>query len=169
MKWYQFRIPLDQYENRVGTINDFTSMRFMRMFLTQFKRPIVLRFGSLDLVRGEWRIYQQPLSTGSESGTIEVSAVNIEENNDKRPVNYVLPPGISRVTDPSQPQLVEENEQSMNMTVRHLSPDESKAVYKNTMLDLRRYKHMQMFNHANHLIDDNNLKEWGTCPLRASG
>lgn len=104
VKWYQFRIPLDQYENRVGTINDFTSMRFMRMFLTQFKRPIVLRFGSLDLVRGEWRIYQQPLSTGSESGTIEVSAVNIEENNDKRPVNYVLPPGISRVTDPSQPQ-----------------------------------------------------------------
>ncbi len=158
VKWYQFRIPLDQYENRVGTINDFTSMRFMRMFLTQFKRPIVLRFGSLDLVRGEWRIYQQPLSTGSESGTIEVSAVNIEENNDKRPVNYVLPPGISRVTDPSQPQLVEENEQSMNMTVRHLSPGESKAVYKNTMLDLRRYKHMQMFNHANHLIDDNNLK-----------
>lgn len=66
--------------------------------------------------------------------------------------------GISRVTDPSQPQPVEENEQSMNMTVRHLSPYESKAVYKNTMLDLRRYKHMQMFNHANHLIDDNNLK-----------
>ncbi|MBQ2179892.1 MAG: cell surface protein SprA, partial [Prevotella sp.] len=57
VKWYQFRIPLDQYDDRVGTISDFTSVRFMRMFLTQFKRPIVLRFGSLDLVRGEWRIY----------------------------------------------------------------------------------------------------------------
>ncbi|MBQ9230067.1 MAG: cell surface protein SprA [Prevotella sp.] len=159
VKWYQFRIPLDQYDDRVGSISDFTSVRFMRMFLTQFKRPIVLRFGSLDLVRGEWRIYQQQLSTTPESGTLEVSAVNIEENNDKRPVNYVLPPGISRATDPSQPQLVEENEQSMNMVVRHLSPGESKGVYKNTMLDLRRYKHLQMFTHANHLIDDNNLKD----------
>ncbi len=159
VKWYQFRIPLDQYDDCVGNISDFTSIRFMRMFLTQFKRPIVLRFGSLDLVRGEWRIYQQPLSNVAENGTLEVSAVNIEENNDKRPVNYVLPPGISRVTDPSQPQLVEENEQSMNMTVRHLAPGESKGVYKNTMLDLRRYKHLQMFTHANHLIDDTNLKD----------
>ena len=159
VKWYQFRIPLDQYDDRVGTISDFTSVRFMRMFLTQFKRPIVLRFGSRDLVRGEGRIYQQPISNVAESGRLEVSAVNIEENNDKRPVNYVLPPGISRVTDPSQPQLVEENEQSMNMVVRHLAPGESKAVYKTSMLDLRRYKHLQMFNHANHLIDDTNLKD----------
>ena len=159
VKWYQFRIPLDQYDERVGSIGDFTSIRFMRMFLTQFKRPIFLRFGSLDLVRGEWRIYHQPLSTVAESGSLEVSAVNIEENNDKRPVNYVLPPGISRSTDPSQPQLVEENEQSMKMDVHHLAPGESKAVYKNTMLDLRRYKHLQMFNHANHEIDDTNLKD----------
>ena len=159
VKWYQFRIPLDQYDDKVGSISDFTSVRFMRMFLTQFKHPIVLRFGSLDLVRGEWRVYQQPLTTGAASGTMEVSAVNIEENNDRRPVNYVLPPGISRVTDPSQPQLVEENEQSMNMMVHNLAPGESKAVYKNSMLDLRRYKHLQMFNHANHLIDDNNLKD----------
>ncbi|MBQ7419311.1 MAG: cell surface protein SprA [Prevotella sp.] len=158
VKWYQFRIPVDQYDDRVGNINDFTSIRFMRMFLTQFKRPIVLRFGSLDLVRGEWRVYQQQLSNGAESGTLEVSAVNIEENNDKQPVNYVLPPGISRATDPSQPQLVEENEQSMDMVVRTLSPGESKAVYKNTHLDLRRYKHLQMFTHANHLIGDADLR-----------
>ena len=154
VRWYQFRIPISQYDQRVGNINDFTSIRFMRMFLTQFRRPVVLRFGSLDLVRGEWRIYQQPLTNGATTGTIEVSAVNIEENNDKRPVNYVLPPGISRVTDPSQPQLVEDNEQAMNLVVRNLAPAESKAVYKNTMLDLRRYKHLQMFVHANHLIDD---------------
>lgn len=154
VRWYQFRIPISQYDQRVGNINDFTSIRFMRMFLTQFRRPVVLRFGSLDLVRGEWRIYQQPLTNAPTTGTIEVSAVNIEENNDKRPVNYVLPPGISRVTDPSQPQLVEDNEQAMNLVVRNLAPAESKAVYKNTMLDLRRYRNLQMFVHANHLIDD---------------
>ena len=154
VKWYQFRIPLNQYTRREGTISDFTSMRFMRMFLTQFQKPIVLRFGSLDLVRGEWRIYNQPLSTGSNSGTLEVSAVNIEENNNKQPVNYVLPPGISRVTDPSQPQLTEANEQSLCMVVKNLSSGESKAIYRNTTLDLRQYKHLQMFVHANHLVND---------------
>ena len=154
VNWYQFRIPLTQYERKVGSITDFTSIRFMRMFMTNFQKPIVLRFGSLDLVRGEWRIYKQSLSTGAETGTLEVSAVNIEENNDKTPVNYVLPPGITRVTDPSQPQLVENNEQALNMVVKNLSHDEAKAVYKNTSLDLRQYKRIQMFTHANHLVPD---------------
>ena len=154
VKWYQFRIPLNQYSSKEGSISDFTSIRFMRMFLTNFQQPIVLRFGSLDLMRGEWRVYNQPLSTGSSSGTLEVSAVNIEENNNKRPVNYVLPPGISRVTDPSQPQLTEANEQALCMVVKNLSSGESKAVYRNTVLDLRQYKHLQMFVHANHLLND---------------
>ena len=153
--WYQFRIPLTEYVRREGSINDFTSIRFMRMFMTGFQRPIVLRFGSLDLVRGEWRIYKQSLNTSSaETGVLKVSAVNIEENNDKQPVNYVLPPGISRATDPSQPQLVENNEQALNMVVENLQHGESKAVYKKTSLDLRQYKHMQMFVHANHLVPD---------------
>ena len=154
VNWYQFRIPLTEYERKVGSINDFTSVRFMRMFMTGFRKPVVLRFGSLDLVRGEWRIYKQSLSNGAEGGVLEVSAVNIEENNDKTPVNYVLPPGISRVTDPSQPQLVENNEQALDMVVRDLQHGESKAVYRNINLDLRQYKHLQMFVHANHLIPD---------------
>ncbi|MCR4582956.1 MAG: cell surface protein SprA [Prevotella sp.] len=153
--WFQFRIPLtSKYRTVVGGISDLTSIRFMRMFLTGFQKPVVLRFGSLDLVRGEWRLYKQSLSTGVETGTMNVSAVNIEENNDKVPVNYVLPPGISRATDPSQPQLVENNEQAMDMVVHNLATGEAKAVYKNTSLDLRQYKRLQMFAHANHLVPD---------------
>ena len=157
VRWYQFRIPLNQPEDRVGGISDFTSIRFMRMFLTQFRKPVVLRFGSLDLVRGEWRVYQQPLTNGLNSGTVEVCAVNIEENNDKKPVNYVLPPGITRVTDPSQPQLTEANEQALSMVVKNLSQGESKGIYRNTTLDLRQYRHLQMYVHANRLIDDTSL------------
>lgn len=148
--WYQFRIPLDEYEDRVGSISDFTSVRFMRMFLTNFQKPIVMRFGSLDLVRGEWRIYEQPLgNVATERGKMAVSAVNIEENNDKTPVNYVLPPGIRREQDPTQPQLVESNEQALNIVVSDLANGEAKAVYKNTTLDLRQYKRLEMFVHAN--------------------
>lgn len=148
--WYQFRIPVRDFERRFGSISDFTSIRFMRMFLTGFEKPIVLRFGSLDLVRGDWRIYQQQLDPSSaQTGTMSVSSVNIEENNDKSPVNYVLPPGIVRAQDPTQRQLVEANEQALDLVVHHLATGESKAVYKNTSVDLRQYKRMQMFVHAN--------------------
>ena len=151
--WYQFRIPVDQYESKVGNINDFSSIRFMRMFLTNFEKPIVMRFGTLDLVRGTWRTYDQPLGAAN-GGTLEASAVSIEENAKKTPVNYVLPPGIRRGQDPSQPQLVEENEQALSLVVKNLSSGEAKAVYKNTTLDLRQYKRIQMFTHANALAQN---------------
>lgn len=157
VNWYQFRVPLTEYEKKVGNINDFTSIRFMRMFLTNFEKPIVLRFATLDLVKADWRTYEQALYTGempSTSGTLEISAVNIEENNDKTPVNYVLPPGISRVVDPSQSQLSEDNEQALSILVRNLATGDARAVYKNTNIDMRQYKHLQMFVHANALAEN---------------
>ncbi len=154
VRWYQFRIPLAECKEKVGSISDFTSIRFMRMFMTGFEKPIVLRFGSLDLVRGEWRQYKQSLQTavGAETGTLEMSAVNVEENTDRQPVSYTLPPGISRATDPNQPQLVENNEQALCLVVKNISQGESKAVYKNLNYDLRQYKRLQMFVHANYLL-----------------
>ncbi|MCD8303382.1 MAG: cell surface protein SprA [Prevotellaceae bacterium] len=166
VNWYLFRLPLDEWDSRVGSISDFTSIRFMRMFLTNFEEPVILRFATLDLVYGDWRPYEQSLYQGdasSSSATLTVSTVNIEENNDKTPVNYVLPPGISRVTDPSQSQLVEENEQALCMVVENLQSGEAKAVYKNCKYDMRQYKHLQLFVHANALINDaTNLKDGET-------
>lgn len=157
VNWYQFRVPVDEYQKKVGNINDFTSIRFMRMFLTNFELPIVLRFATLDLVKAEWRSYEQALYQGempTTNGSIEISAVNIEENNDKTPVNYVLPPGVSRVVDPAQSQLAEENEQALALTVKNLAPGDARAVYKNTNIDMRQYKHIQMFVHANALAEN---------------
>lgn len=161
VRWYQYRIPLATPQEKKGGISDFTSIRFMRMFLTGFEESIVLRFGALDLVRGEWRQYKKNLQTsaGAETGMLEMSAVNVEENTERTPVAYVLPPGINRATDPSQPQLTENNEQALCLTVKNLSQNESKAVYKNTNLDLRQYKHIQMFVHANHLVPNSTQLE----------
>ena len=157
--WYQFRIPIDEFESRQGNINDFSSIRFMRMFLTNFKKPVVLRFGTLDLVMSKWRTYDQPLGA-ARGGTLEASTVSLEENAEKTPVNYVLPPGIEREKDPSQPQLVEANEQALSMVVKNLSNGEAKAVYKNSTIDLRQYKRIQMFTHANALEQNTtNLKD----------
>ncbi len=163
--WYLFRIPVEQYEKRQGNIDDFTSIRFMRMFLTGFRNPVVLRFATLNLVRGEWRSYEQALYNGQApdvSGTMDVSSVNFEENTDKTPVNYVIPPGISRVVDPGQSQILQENEQALSMTVKDLASGDARAVYKNTSLDLRRYKHLQMYVHANALPEDATLENGQT-------
>jgi len=167
--WYLFRIPLTEYESKEGNIRDFTSIRFMRLFMTNFTEETILRLATLDLVQGDWRTYQQPLNNGntlsSGGGTIEVSTVCIEENNDKQPVNYVLPPGITRVTDPSQAQLVEANEQAMCMVARNLGGNESKAVYKNCNYDMRQYKHLQMYVHANALAENFTETTDGECSV----
>lgn len=160
--WYQFRIPVDEYEGKEGSIDDFSSIRFMRMYMTGFEQPVVVRLANLDLVEGEWRNYTQTLYSGerpSVSGTIVPSAVNIEENNDKTPVNYVLPPGISRVLDPQQPQLSQDNEQALALTVENLATGDARAVYKTMNMDFRNYRHLQMFIHANAMQGDSELQD----------
>ncbi|MFV0469651.1 MAG: cell surface protein SprA [Dysgonomonas sp.] len=161
VKWYQFKVPISDYEERVGSISNFKSIRYMRMFMTHFEQPTFLRFGTLDLVRGDWRTYTSALTDGGFVGnsTISTTTVNIEENGSKKPINYIMPPGVTRIIDPSQPQLTQENEQSLSMTILNLGAEEARAIYKNTVLDLRRYKRLQMFSHAEKLIDGTDLKK----------
>ena len=165
--WYQFRIPVRK-PTRTEGIQGFKSIRFIRMYLTDFEEDIHLRFATMDLVRGEWRSYSKSLTTGATGGSMDVQAVNVEENSDKTPINYILPPGITRQTDPGQPQILQQNEQSMLLRVHNLQSGEAKAVYKNTSYDMRQYKRLQMFVHAEKLSDDNtNLTDHElTCFIR---
>ncbi|MCK4880203.1 MAG: cell surface protein SprA, partial [Bacteroidales bacterium] len=154
--WYQFRIPIYNYEEIEGDISDFKTIRFMRMFMTGFEDTTFLRFARLDLVREEWRRYQLPMTQGGEDwtgvepslGALTISAVNIEENAGKEPVNYVLPPGFTRQIDPMQPQLRQLNEQSIVLKVNELADGDARAAYKNTELDMRQYKKIRMEAHA---------------------
>ncbi len=155
--WYQFKIPLSDYQKVVGNISDFSTIRFARMFMTGFKAVTHLRFATLELVRGEWRPYQFNLNSRGDApaeGQLDMSVVNIEENSKRDPVNYVLPPGVSRITDPGQSQIVQLNEQSLSLKVTGLQPGDARGIYKNTHHDLRNYKKLQMWVHAEKLIDD---------------
>ena len=155
--WYQFKIPLSEYEKTVGSISDFSTIRFIRMFMTGFKQTTHLRFASLELVRGEWRTYDYNLNTRGDApaeGNLDVSVVNIEENAGRTPVNYVLPPGVTRIVDPGQSQAVQLNEQSMSLEITDLQAGDARAVYKNTSLDLRTYKRLQMHVHNEAVVDD---------------
>ena len=144
-------------------IRSFNSIRFMRLFLTNSEKDIHLRLASLDLVRGEWRAYSKalhpPTMTPNTESTLDVQAVNIEENAGRMPVNYVLPPGISRQTDIGQAQLIAQNEQAMVLRIRDLSPHDARAVYRNVSFDMRNYKRIKMFVHAEQLPTDNTLQD----------
>ncbi len=157
VEWYQFKIPLSDFERVVGSINDFSTIRFARIFMTGFRKPTHLRFATLELVRGEWRAYDFNLNNRGDApaqGQLDLSVVNIEENADREPVNYVLPLGVTRITDPGQSQITQLNEQSMSMKINGLAAGDARGVYRNTQLDLRNYKRIQMWVHAESLIDD---------------
>ena len=132
------------------------------MYLTNFKKAVTLRFATLKLVRGDWRPYMNTIastnnSTPTMSGELIMSAVNIEEHGDRQPVNYVLPPGISRILDPDQPQLRQDNEQALSLQVNNLGAQESRAVYKKSTLDIRQYERIQIFAHAEAPEMDGNI------------
>lgn len=160
--WYQFKIPLKEYEERVGYIQDFKSMRFLRLYLRGFDAPVFLRFATLGLVRGEWRRYERSLleaqeqlgGGGSEVTFFDVSAVNIEENSTRTPVNYVLPPGVTREIDASQTVENELNEQSMELKVSNLLDGDARAAFRTVSYDLRNYKRLAMDVHAEALTDE---------------
>lgn len=150
-KWYQFRVPV-RNGTSVGGISDFNSIRFVRMFLTNFKIPIVVRFGELDLVRGDWRRYARTIDptidpdrelTQSELEGFEVGVVSIEQNNG----SYIQPPGIERERLQGSTTVQLQNEQSVTLKVTNLEPNTTRAIYKNMSVDLRRFKNLKMFMH----------------------
>ena len=151
--WYRFRVPLNtDQKTAVGGIRDFRSIRFMRMFMTDFEAPVVLRFAQFELVRNSWRRYNRPFVNrpvigGEENTEFNIDAVNIEENSRRQPFNYVLPNGIRRERGIGAVNLLQ-NEQSLALKVQNLQPSDSRAVFKYTETDLRLYDELKMFVHA---------------------
>ncbi|RXK81397.1 T9SS outer membrane translocon Sov/SprA [Filimonas effusa] len=159
--WYLFRVPVSDYTRKIGSIPDFKSIRFLRMYLTGFEDSVVLRFAKLDLVRNQWRIFAYDLDTtgsyrpvpNSTTTVFDVLAVNLEENSSRQPVPYRIPPGIERVQMLSNNGVnLLQNEQSMSLKVRNLVNGDSRSVFKTMNLDMRQYGRMSMFIHAESVI-----------------
>ncbi|MCX6298658.1 MAG: cell surface protein SprA [Bacteroidetes bacterium] len=166
--WFLFRIPIKDYSRKVGGIPDFKSIRFMRMYLSEFEDSVVMRFGRLDLVRNQWRQFTYNLDTtgsytplNTTNGTyFNTLAVNLEENSSRQPVNYLIPPGIERVQQLSNNGVnLLQNEQSMSLQVRNLYTGDSRAVFKSMNLDMRQYGKLSMFIHAESLAGQRQLKD----------
>ncbi len=164
--WYQFKVPIYEPEKVIGSIQDFKSIRFMRLFLKGISDRMILRFATLELVRGDWRKYNLSMLQGTENlttpeytrGKFEVTSVNIEENGNRYPVNYVLPPDVTRITDPTNPHMIQKNEQSIALKVVDLEDGDARAAYKNVGFDFRQYRKLQMYVHAE-AIDETQLQD----------
>ncbi len=149
--WHQFRVPI-RSGTPINGISNFNSIRFVRMFLTNFKMPVVVRFGELDLVRGDWRRYTKTLDpnikvvsdlTQDEIENFEIGVVNIEQNEGR----YLPPPGIERERLQGGTIVQLQNEQSVSLKVTDLPTNKIRAIYKNINIDLRRFKNLRMFMH----------------------
>ena len=167
-KWYLFRIPIDQFQSKVGNIPDFKSIRFIRMFLTGFPDPVVCRFGKLELVRNQWRKFSYEIDTtgnykplpANDPTTFNTLAVNLEENDKRQPIPYRVPPGIERQQQLSNNNVqLLLNEQSLSVQLCDLQPNAARGVFKTMNLDLRQYGRLSMFIHAEKIGDAQNIMQ----------
>ncbi len=161
-RWIQFKIPVSQPQNKIGGISDFRSIRFMRLFMTQFENPITVRFGAFELVRGEWRRYantldQRDVNVDDDRTDLDVLAVNLQQNNERCPINYITPPGVVREQLFNNNTVINQDEQSLSLRVAGdgLETGDSRAVFKNVSVDMRQFNKLKMFLHAEALPKEN--------------
>lgn len=164
--WFLFRIPVSGYARKVGNIPDFKSIRFARLYLTDFTDSVVLRLARLDLVRNNWRQFTFNVDTtgsytpiNNSNGTVfNTLAVNLEENSSRQPVNYIMPPGIERVQLLSNNGVnLQQNEQAMSLKISNLFSGDARAVFKTMNLDMRQYGRLSMFIHAESVVGQRQL------------
>ncbi|MGB0422757.1 MAG: cell surface protein SprA, partial [Flavobacteriales bacterium] len=174
VRWYQFKVPIREYEKRVGSISDFRSIRFIRMFMKGWEQEVTLRFARLELIRGEWRQFLGSLAGAQEyvpddpdPTVFNIGAVNIEENGNRDPIPYVTPPGIQREIDVATANQRQLNEQSLALNVCNLEDGDARGAYRNVNFDMRMYEKLKMFVHAEagleeEVLNDNDV----TCFIR---
>ncbi len=152
-RWIQFKIPISEFTSRVGNIVDFRSVKFMRLYLTGFSQPMVLRFAKLDLIRSDWRIYMLTLdpsdpNPNDDMTSVEVTSISSEENQTRTGIRYVSPPGVEREEVYQHNQIVRQNEQALSMRVCDLEPEDGRGAFKYLAVDMRQFKRLKMFIHA---------------------
>ncbi len=162
--WYQFKIPVKRPDAVIGSIQGFKSIRFVRMFFKNFDEDVICRFASLEFVRSEWRKYEKVLLSDGEyvinedNSSFDLASVNIEENGDKDPIPYMLPPNLERENNNTSYTTYRLNEQSLVMEVCDLEDGVARAAYKTTDFDFRQYEKLKMYLHAEQSYDDYTYK-----------
>ncbi len=159
VRWYQFRVPLNSGK-AIGDIADFKAIEFIRMYMNGWSKEAVIRLARFQLVSTTWRTARDYM--GPESDTLlpdpqpgsffNIGTVNIEENANRQPFPYVLPPGILRQQQiaSTQPGLLQ-NEQSLVMSTCGLTDGDGRGAFKLVNYDMRSYQRLKMWVHAENI------------------
>ena len=149
-RWYQVRIPLSEFKRKVGDINDFQNITYVRIWMSGYEQPFTLRFAALDFVGSQWRQDENINESSDPGAELRISTINIEENSNRRPFPYRQPAGGIRAQNRGSQLRSLQNEQSIVLDVENLGPGSLqmiKRVYPGG-LDLLNYSNMRMFVHG---------------------
>ncbi|MDO7850680.1 T9SS outer membrane translocon Sov/SprA [Hymenobacter convexus] len=167
--WYQFRIPIrDGFTAIRGNNNQafgFKSIRFLRMYMTGWTNPVVLRMVQPQFVANQWRRFNYSIVDNAagpalgqnqltDADAFSISTVSVEENGLAAAVGgnkipYISPPGILRDKEYGSSSTSRlQNEQSLRLSVSNLRDGYAKAAYKNLTINMLRYKRLRMFLHG---------------------
>ncbi len=160
--WYQFRVPI-RSGTPINGISNFQSINFMRMYMTGFSEEVILRMTEFQLISSQWIRFPGELAEEntvinpieSANTRFELGALSFEENSGKQPFNYVIPPGIrQQVINGNLASNVRQNERSLTLRTCDLAEGDARGIYKMVRQDLRQYKRLKMFVHAEPLEDE---------------
>lgn len=150
-RWYQVRIPLKEWIRKVGDIENFQNISYIRVWLSGYEEPFTLRFATFELVGSQWRDADNvDEQQGPTQGEFNISSVNIEENSQREPIPYRQPEGAIRATNRGRQRQTIANEQSIVMNVENLAGRElkmMKRVYPGG-LNMINYSNVRMFVHG---------------------
>lgn len=161
VRWYQFRIPLKS-GRPVNDISNFKTISFMRMYMAGFDQETILRMTELQLVASQWLRFTDNLA---EPGVVinpleppfaefQIGNVSIEENSQKLPFNYVLPPEVERQQlNGNTLAGFLQDERSMTIKTCGLADGDARGIFKTTKNDLRQYDRLRMWVHAEAIED----------------
>ena len=153
-QWYKVRIPVRDFTRKVGTIEDFTRIRAIRMWTTGHAAPVTMRLASLELVGSQWRtstpIAEEPVEN-NERATVSEGELRVASINDEEDAAYKAPVGaiVSRNRTARGVQQ-RSREQALLLSMDQLEPNEQRGVFKavNRGLDLLKYRNLRMYVHA---------------------
>ena len=149
-RWYLIRIPLREYERRVGNIDDLERVSHIRMWMSGYEEPFTARFASMELVGNQWQLAPELSEIDNNGTNFQVATINIEENANRQPIPYRTPIGAIRPVDRTQQEQTRGNEQSLQLNVENLRSGDTRFIRRNytEALDLLNYDNLRMFVHG---------------------
>lgn len=148
--WRLIRIPLSEFTRKIGDINSFQNISYIRVWMSGYKEPFTMRFATLEFVGSQWREAQNITESRGSPSEFQVSTVNIEENASRRPVPYRQPEGAIRAVNRGAQSQSLANEQSLVLQTKGLGSQEInfvKRVYPGG-LNFLNYSNIRMFVHG---------------------